>query len=239
MSTYCDTAVGHRKDRNEDCVRYTPLPNAPHDLVAVADGMGGPPDGDVASEVAIATLVGSLASSDVVQTAPGDALETAYRRANRAVAERTADAGSAPPGTTLVAALVDGEDAVVANVGDSRAYRVNDALERVTVDHSYVQRLVESGELEPEEADDHPMSHVLDQALGTSDGVDVDVFHTSLTDARLLLCSDGLTDPVSEETIQRVCLESETLADAGGTLIERALDAGAPDNVSVALYQPD
>jgi serine/threonine protein phosphatase PrpC len=235
MTTHCQTHVGVQRSANEDAAECTTIDGV-GELVAVADGMGGHPKGGEASETAIATLISTItteAESDDVDHE--ELLETGFHAAHDAVTDVETN-GSGTPGTTLVAALVDGETATIANVGDSRAYAVDDSLEQVTIDQSQVQQLLEAGEITPEEAADHPMSHVLAQAMGTADDLEVDVYEKSVDDTWLLLCSDGLCDPVPDEEIGGACLETDSIEAAGTALVEHALDHGGPDNVTVGLY---
>ena len=237
MSMHCTTDPGLERDTNEDSVLCAAVDGS-CDLVAVADGMGGHAAGDVASEEAVESL------ADVLEAAPGEMgdpeaiLEEAFVVANEEIRAQAAEMNvSREPGTTLVAALVDEGEATIANVGDSRAYHFDGDLEQVTTDQSQVQQLVEAGELDPEEAGDHPMSHVLAQALGTAEDLDVDFYRRSVADGWLLLCSDGLTDPVDEAEIERTLATADDLETAASDLVDLAHDAGAPDNVSVALYE--
>lgn len=235
MTTHCQTNVGKKRSTNEDAVRCTTI-DALGELLVVADGMGGHPKGDVASERAVETVVETVEDGHE----SGDDHATLLERGVRAAQDAVLDIDTqGDPGTTLVTALVADDTATIANVGDSRAYRVGDDLEQVTIDHSHVQQLVEAGELSPDEAEDHPMSHVVSQALGTADTLDVDTYEQPLTESWLLLCSDGLSGHVPEEEIEQTCHAAESIEDAGSDLIELALAHGAPDNVTVGLYESE
>lgn len=227
------TDVGRQRDHNEDDLLVTAVGD--WTVLAVADGMGGHRAGDVASETALdgfeAALDGCL---DGVDDA-AEALTTAVRTANDRV-RAAATEGRKGMGTTLVAAAVRDGEATVVNVGDSRAYHVTETeIERITVDQSVVQNLIEEGVIDPEEADDHPQRHVLAQALGTSDEVDPDVYERSL-DGTLLLCSDGLTEEVPELAIKTAVVDTP-LDGAVDRLVDAANENGGSDNVSVVLYR--
>jgi len=233
VETVARTDVGRVRDHNEDSVMAADCAGGA--LVAVADGMGGHRAGDVASEVALEAFAGAV-EDGLTGTAVPDVLTAAAVDADEAVSDRAeSDPGAASMGTTLVGAYVEGDAATVVNVGDSRAYHVtDDAIEQVTVDHSAVQQLVDSGVIAPEEAATHPQRNVVSQALGATDSVDPDIFDLELT-GTLVLCSDGLTEEVPDPEIRAVVSGSEALAAAADELIERANDAGGSDNVSVVL----
>jgi len=238
MITHCDSNVGQQRSENEDASRCTSLADG-SELVVVADGMGGHPKGAEASATAVESLVAGVTSGWPDETdGPEALLEREFRAAHEAVTD-LATGEIKTPGTTLVAALVEGNTATIANVGDSRAYHVDDELQQVTTDQSQVQELVEAGEITPEEASDHPMSHVLSQAMGTADDLDVDLYSQSVSDSWLLLCTDGLTDPVPDERIESICLAASSLEAAGTNLIQAANDEGGPDNVTVGLCRTE
>jgi protein phosphatase len=251
MDTHGTTDVGRQRSENQDAIYHGTVGDGV--LLAVADGMGGHAGGTVASRVAIDAFV-TAAREHCGDESPEDALTDAVAAANEAVLERaTEDPALSGMGTTLVAALVcdpvddacrerdaegardagAGNEAILVNVGDSRAYEVGDGIEQLTVDQSLVQELVEAGDLDPDDAEDHPHSNVLSQSLGTDESVDPDVYRRSIT-GTLLLCSDGLTGELADEAIAEVVRGSD-LADAVETLVERANEAGGGDNVSVVL----
>jgi Serine/threonine protein phosphatase len=200
MNITAQTDVGQEKATNEDAVETASF-GSTH-LLVVADGMGGHAAGDVASDLAITTI------SEVVSTAIEQGrtdyeaiLEEAIVSANDAILDEADDTtGQRSMGTTVVAAIIADGEAVIGNVGDSRAYTVDDELTQITVDQSFVQELIDQGEITPEEAKTHPQRNVLSQALGTEENVDPD-FYTKRVKEHLLLCSDGLTEEVSEASI--------------------------------------
>jgi protein phosphatase len=135
-------------------------------------------------------------------------------------------------GTTLVVALLTDGEAVLGNVGDSRAYHVHDTIEQVTVDQSLVQELVEVGTIT--EAEDHPQSNVVSQALGTSETVEPEFYRLEI-DGTLLPCSDRLSDEVSDQTISELVTDTPDLESVAEQLVQTANDNGGDDNISIAL----
>jgi len=217
----------------------------------VADGMGGHAAGEVASRMAISALVSvALDVPDWIFKADEEharEIEQRSRQRVREVGAMLVEQGRRDPallgmGTTLTAARSLGRDLLIIHVGDSRAYLLRSAgLHRLTRDHTYAQLLVDTGRLRPEEVADSRHRHVLTNALGGSGGeVRVDTDWLQLEDGdRLLLCSDGLTDLVDDETITKILREANRSSDACEQLVQHALDGGGRDNVTVivATYQ--
>lgn len=206
----------------------------PH-LLVLADGMGGPAGGDIASSVAIAHLAHL---DDEVHPAEEllDLLRRSVEGAHNELIERAHNTPElAGLGTTCIALLRSGNKLAMVHIGDSRAYLLRGGqLSQVTTDHTFVQYLVDSGRLTPEEAAHHPQRNVIMRALGDTDGrVELD---ESMREARLgdrwLLCSDGLFGVVSEETISQTLAHVHDLDECAETLVELALRGGAPDNVT-------
>jgi serine/threonine protein phosphatase PrpC len=217
--------IGRVRERNEDSILVEPP------LFVVADGMGGHRGGQVASRVALETL--EALSSEGKGTLPDQ-----VRSANRAVWDRSVeDERLSGMGTTLTAALVDGASALIAHVGDSRAYLLREGtLRQLTTDHTLVARMVKSGEITEAEADVHPHKNVLTRALGTDEEVEVDEDTIALLDGdRLLLCSDGLTGMVTEDQMQAILENSERPQQAADRLVKAANRAGGIDNISVVV----
>jgi PPM family protein phosphatase len=200
--------------------------------------MGGARAGEVAAGIAAAALRDGR--REVIDEA---SLEASIEEANRRVWERSvADPSTAGMGTTVTVALVDGADAeiVFGHVGDSRAYRLRgDVLEQVTTDHSLVAELVESGVLTPEEAERHPQRSAITRAVGTESAIEVDVFRVPAELGDLvLLCSDGLTDMLSESEIASALLEADRDPEAAAERLVAAANArGGEDNITVVLFE--
>ena len=142
-------------------------------------------------------------------------------------------------GTTLVAALAGPHETVILNEGDSRAYHITkQAIRRITRDHSVVEDLVAKGDLTPEQARNHPQKNLITRALGTARRVKADLFQETVAEGDyLLLCSDGLINEVTDQEIHREGLAGGTPQEICQRLMTRTLDSGAPDNVTVVLFQ--
>jgi serine/threonine protein phosphatase PrpC len=226
------TDTGRRRLRNEDAYVIEPP------LFAIADGMGGARAGEVAAEIAATAL--REARGDVIDE---ESLEAIIVDANRRVWERSiADPATAGMGTTMTVAFVDSgtERVVLGHVGDSRAYRLRGSeLEQVTTDHSLVAELVESGVLTPEEAERHPQRSAITRAVGTDRAIQVDVFSVAAEPRDLfLLCSDGLTDMLSESEIAASIVGADREPAASAEALVAAANAqGGEDNITVVLFE--
>jgi serine/threonine protein phosphatase PrpC len=237
METYCQTDVGLKRNSNQDFVyasdqKVGRLPS----LLIVADGMGGHAAGDLASRVCVETMVSSIEGSGQTETIP--ILAEAVQKANRAVLKKAAEKPVyAGMGTTIVAAVIDGNTLYVANVGDSRLYLIDDdRIDQITLDHSLVAEMVRSGRISPEQMRNHPEKNIITRAVGGEENVKADFFDVGLHKGDVvLLCSDGLTNMVEDEQIFRIIRREKTLRDAGQKLISAANSAGGRDNISVVL----
>ncbi len=224
--------VGLVRSNNQDSA-YA----GPH-LLVVADGMGGHAGGDVASRLAIA----ALAPLDTPDHGPDEALEDLERTVEQArrdlVQASEADPDLAGMGTTVTALLRSGNRLAMAHLGDSRAYLLRDGvLTQVTVDHTFVQHLVDTGRISPDEAEHHPQRNVVMRVLGD---FDVDLTpDMSIREARVgdrwLLCSDGLSGFVPPEQLTEVLVESDTPDAAADLLVTLAMTAGSTDNITVVV----
>lgn len=222
--------VGSVREHNEDSY----LVKSP--LFVVADGMGGHEAGEVASEIAVTTMEAHAPKS----TSP-EALGAAVVKANEAVLRGAKDGTGKPGmGTTLTAAFVYEDEAVIAQVGDSRAYLLhNDQLQRITRDHSLVADLIEQGRLTEAEARFHPQRSVITRALGSDPNMQPDLYTLHVEEGdRLVLCSDGLCSMISDGEIEEILLDNPTPAQACDALVEEALIAGGLDNVTVIVIDP-
>ena len=207
-------------------------------LFVVADGMGGHAGGDVASSVAVHELEGL----DHPYDSAAEAERTLVGALQRTAGELISIVGSRPElsgmGTTVDALAMVDDYAVIAHIGDSRVYLYRDEqLTQVTTDHTFVQRLVDSGRITPEEARYHPRRSVLMRVLGDMDAhpeIDTFVMQTHPGD-RWLLCSDGLSGVVDHAHMQKVLAQGLTPGRTADLLLKQALDGGAPDNVTIVL----
>ncbi|MGM0472106.1 MAG: Stp1/IreP family PP2C-type Ser/Thr phosphatase [Bacillota bacterium] len=224
--------VGKVRDENEDS--YLKLITDDYGLFAVADGMGGHNAGEVASTLAVDTLkaynftIGQLTTD----------LETAVKRANRQILQAAKENPKYQGmGTTLTAALLTSQQVYIGHVGDSRAYlfRAGELIQ-LTEDHSLVNQLLESGEITEQEARNHPQRNLLLQALGTAEDIEVDIISQQIKEDDLfLLCSDGLTDLLSDQEIAKVLDPTGKLQQQADQLVQLAKQAGGYDNITVNL----
>jgi len=205
-------------------------------LVTVADGMGGHNAGEIASDVAVKSIEDYIFLNDITNTS--DALKQAVIFANKSVFEKSdTDAGYIGMGTTTTTVLIFENKVYIANVGDSRTYLLrNNRLKQITKDHSYVQRLVDSGYLTKTEARFHPRSNVITRAIGTNDSVIVDLFTMDIVKGDVyFLCSDGLTNHVDDKDIEDV-LNMDLSPDEKITMmIDMALNHGGNDNITAII----
>ena len=222
------THPGQKRERNEDAYGYRLTPSG--GIFVVADGMGGHAHGDRAARLAVETLLEQLTGRDPSPALLADAMEEANRRIYQtAKAERTEGMG-----TTATALVVDFPYALVAHVGDSRAYLLRGGLlTQLTQDHSWVADRVREGLLRPEDAQAHRWKNVITNALGTFPEVDVDLLGFRLKPGDLILLStDGLHGVLGEEAIARVLNSDLPLEAALNRLVELANAWGGPDNIT-------
>ncbi len=222
--------VGLLREGNEDSA-YA----GPH-LLAIADGMGGHAAGEVASAVAIATLApldADTAGVDMLQ-ALADAIADANAELKQIAQTDPATEGM---GTTLTALLWSGDEVALCHIGDSRAYLLRDGVfHQITHDHTLVQSLVDEGRLTPEAAASHPQRSLVMRALQSSVPAEPDLaMLKAQVGDRFLLCSDGLSDVVSDETVQKTLTQLTDLDEAVSQLINLAIRSGGPDNITCVL----
>lgn len=235
------TDIGKVRNTNEDQVVV--LANDHHDiLMVVCDGMGGHSRGDIASMIALDTMVQAFKQVSGFFTAVTARLWLIkqIKRANQAIL----DAASRNPslkemGTTMVALLIVGKEVVVANVGDSRAYAFIEALTQLTSDQTYVNYLFKIGRINSDQMKTHPQRHVLLNALGLNKDIVIDVEVKPYKNEVFLLCSDGLYNNVNDEQISAVLQSKEAIHQKVDALIQLANQHGGTDNIAVALWEPD
>jgi protein phosphatase len=223
--------TGRRRRRNEDNYVVTPP------LFAVADGMGGAQAGEVASRLAASALEGE----DSNGLRGLERIDALIQEANRRIYDRAStDPAASGMGTTMTVALVEEMTVAIGHVGDSRAYLVRgEQMEQLTEDHSLVNELLKSGRLSEEEAHVHPQRSVITRAVGTDPDVDIDGFTIEAEeDDVFLLCSDGLTDMVSdEEILELVHTHRDDLDKAVKALVTAANRGGGDDNITAVAFR--
>ncbi len=249
------TDVGMVRDLNEDSLLTLELDRVhrsisrPIGLYVVADGMGGHAAGDVASGLTINAMAEKMATDLLVPQLTSDIdaeafdaqlwLADAIQAANLAVYSHR-QSTSTNMGTTLVAALLIGDTAYIANVGDSRAYLIanDDSIRQITTDHSLVERLVALGQISPDEARIHPQRNVIYRTVGDKEDAEIDFFVEKLNPGdSLLLCSDGLSGKVEDAEIWRLVDRARSPQEACEQLVQAANDYGGDDNITVIIVQ--
>jgi protein phosphatase len=215
--------------------------------ILVADGMGGEAGGEVASEMAITSLVDLvLQTPDWIMRLDTESAREVLKRMDQRIARvegALVDKARFDPslmgmGTTITVVCGIGADLLIGHVGDSRAYLFRHGrLHRLTRDHTVAQALADAGAIDPEAVDSHPMHHILTHVIGTKGGkAQAELGVLQLKDGdEILLCTDGLTDMVTDEAIAAALVRGKKSADVCESLIEMALEGGGRDNVTVAL----
>ena len=230
------TDVGLQRNNNEDSYLSSPEDG----LWIVADGMGGHAAGEVASSIVTNTIRD--------YSRDGKSLSEAIQLSHRAVLDAAANGqGGQGMGSTVVALKSENQQYKIGWVGDSRAYlwspQSSDPLKLLSKDHSYVQMLYESGAISEDEIETHPEKNIITQCLGSMelDHVEVSIKESDWgNDDWILLCSDGLTDAVSDRKIEKILTKSATLNEASAALVRAALESGGKDNITVVLVEtPD
>lgn len=234
------TDKGAVRQQNQDAY-YLDTTDKGVALAVVCDGMGGAKAGNIASALAVDTLVDALRSQDAAAAAdPGQVLLDAAELSNSAVFYRASiDPDCRGMGTTMVAVLVDGGEAYILNIGDSRCYLVSrEGITKLTRDHSVVEDLVQRGEITPEEARLHPRKNLITRALGAEERVRADLYRQTLEEGDfLLLCSDGLSNSVTDQELLYEIVHGGAAEDCCRRLLKIAMDRGAPDNVTAVLLR--
>lgn len=239
MKSYCLTDVGVKRNMNQDFVYASdqPVGNLSN-LFIVADGMGGHNAGDLASRYTVETMVDYIEGAEEKRPIP--LLEGAVEAANRKVMEKAmTDKSLEGMGTTVVAATVQDDCLYVANVGDSRLYILDDTIHQITRDHSLVEEMVRAGQLNREEARNHPEKNIITRAVGVKNKIRIDFFDVGLYPGdKFLLCTDGLTNMVEDEDIYALVRKEASLETAARRLVAAANRNGGKDNISVVLVEP-
>ena len=236
------TDVGRQRGHNEDYVDVFSPPDPAQrrqkgHLFIVADGMGGHQAGEVASKAAVQTISHEYYADPDPNVA--SALVRSVQKANAAIHQQAQETlAQIGMGTTVVAAVARGSELVLANVGDSRAYLLrNGTLKQVTRDHSFVEEQIRAGILSREEARNHPQRNVVTRALGAKPEVEVDTYGGTLAPGdTLLLCSDGLSEPVHDQDMARI-LSQYPPPEAVSRLIALANERGGGDNISALVVR--
>ena len=230
------TDTGSKRKNNQDSIFFSdePVGSLPN-LYIVADGMGGHRAGDKASKMAIDISVEFIKKSTlenpiaILKRAMIYANNEIYKAANK-------DPDLTGMGTTMVAAVALDGKLYVANVGDSRLYVVNNDIRQITMDHSLVEEMIRSGELERKKGRNHPEKNIITKAMGSRDEVIPDFFEIDMEpEDRYILCSDGLSNMVEDDEIRDIVVDYHDIKDAARALVDRANYYGGSDNISVVV----
>ncbi len=232
MKAVSRTHIGNVRPSNQDALLMQP---GEYGLFGVADGMGGHKAGDVASQMAV-----QLVKEVLENRRPSESLlRAAIEKANESIFEaQLEDEALHGMGTTVTVIWEDEDRVLLGHVGDSRAYLLRDGeITQVSQDHSMVAELVRGGHITPEEARRHPYRNIITRAVGTGADVTVDVTELEKQAGDVyLICSDGLSEYVEEETMREILLEMP-LNEAADTLLQLALEGGGRDNISLVLAE--
>jgi protein phosphatase len=238
MQVQALTDIGRKRQVNQDFIFQSADPvGAFPNLFILADGMGGHKGGDFASKYLTETMVGFISktqNSDIIKV-----LRNAVRMSNTLIYEKShSDPELNGMGSTLVAAVISDGVLTAANVGDSRLYVIRDGIIQVTRDHSYVEELVEAGRMERNSEEYNKKKNIITRAIGTEETVEADYFEVDLIkNDHILLCSDGLTNMVDDDTILAIISGHGSLQYKARTLVEAANENGGNDNIAVILIR--
>lgn len=238
MKSFAKTDVGIKRTTNQDYVYSNEgKVGSFHNLFIVADGMGGHKAGDHASRLCVETLVDNLRNSEYIT--PVSMFEDAIEVANKAVYdEARTNIEYDGMGTTLVACTEQEDKLYIANIGDSRLYMVRDGIVQITTDHSLVEEMVKQGNITHSEARVHPQKNIITRALGINEEVQADFYEVDIRrNDVILMCSDGLSNMVEDDTIEYIIKHRESIEQAGEALVKAANDNGGSDNITVILVE--
>ncbi len=241
MNFTVESDVGLKRTINEDRAAFFERPDR-FKLAILADGMGGHNAGDVASEMAVNEMQKLFEQVDSAQFATKQTqfewLRDAVSHINQQIYNYSlAHENCQGMGTTMIAVLLDQKECIISHVGDSRVYHfTNESVELVTRDHSYVNILLENGEISEEEAKNHPKRNFILKALGTEISIEPDFYEMTLNDeAHLLICSDGLSNKLAPEEMTKVIAQPISIQEKGKHFVALANDRGGEDNISLIL----
>ena len=242
MQTFYFTDPGKVRSHNEDNV--TIISNDKNEyILAVADGMGGHKAGEKASGIAIDKVCEEFYKLDTIGTKEDaiDFLRKLVQDINKSIFDYTKiHPESKGMGTTLVIAIKTNDYILYGNIGDSSGYVIkNGELYKVTKDHTLVNLLVSTGELTEEEAKYHPRKNVLMRALGANDPIDIDIFDVDTSVRGLFLCSDGLTNMLTDEQIEKTLNSDLSIEEAVVKLVRKSNSRGGNDNISIAYLKKE
>ncbi|MGN0154864.1 MAG: Stp1/IreP family PP2C-type Ser/Thr phosphatase [Lachnospiraceae bacterium] len=238
MISYGKTDIGMMRSVNQDSIFFSDkgVGNLPN-LYIVADGMGGHQAGDYASAHAVSWFVEYVRDCKYVN--PITILKTGIAKVNDMLLKMSSEHSELRGmGTTFVAAVIAGDKLYVANIGDSRLYVIGDEVKQITLDHSLVEELIRTGQLERRKVRFHPEKNIITRALGTGKEAIPDFFEIILQrNEKILLCSDGLTNMVEDDEIGNIVMKQQFVDKICEQLVERANYYGGKDNIGVVVVE--
>ena len=238
MEAFSLTEIGERRRINQDYVfcEKNPVGQLPN-LFIVADGMGGHNAGDYASRFCVEYFTQKISTSQ--NSSPVAMIETSLKETNEILRKKAKEnIEFEGMGTTFVVATIFEKTMYVANVGDSRLYVISNEMKQITEDHSLVEAMVKTGELDRNEAKIHPNKNIITRALGANETVEPDFFEVNLKDGDIILmCSDGLTNMLEDEMIEKIVRENENPEVAAETLVRKANQNGGKDNIAIIIIK--
>lgn len=240
MKAIAMTDVGQKRHTNQDYVYASPTPvGKMPNLFIVADGMGGHKAGDYASRFVVESLVSFLKTSEDPNSV--SAINKGIQVVNKSLLDESLHHEElSGMGTTLVVSFVRDNTLYVANIGDSRLYIVNHGIQQITRDHSLVEEMVSRGELSRDSINYQSRKNIITRAIGVSSSVEADFFEIELQIGDyILMCSDGLTNMVDDDSISRIVQGPGTVKDKADRLIQTANDNGGKDNIAVILIDSE
>ena len=229
--------IGNLRKVNEDFLGY--YKDDYKKIYIMADGMGGHNAGEVASKLAVNSSLDFIKACSEINN-PREILTKAIMHSNKEIYNLScSDASLVGMGTTMTACLIVGKTLLVANIGDSCCYVINNiGITKITKDHSLVQELIDDGSITEAEARYHPNKNVVTRALGTSSNVDIDIYELSVENIfKIILCTDGLTNEVNAEEIHEFILKWKNNKEACEKLVELAKERKGRDNISVMIFE--
>jgi len=240
LDIVADSHVGLVRECNEDSFVYSVNKNARNALVAVADGIGGHEGGDIASALCMQTIISAWRGTTYPNLSKTKELQhflsKNLKKANKVINElNNSYKIQHPMGTTVVAGIFVPGKILLAHAGDSRCYRLrNDILELLTEDHSYVAELVKNNLISPDEARNHPFSHIISRSVGPSPSLEVELnIYDQEPGDKYVFCSDGMTAHLDDFEIETILIDAETPYDAVKELMYSSLRGGGDDNITI------
>jgi len=237
---FCLTSIGKVRNNNEDYFLVFQSYEKNINIFVIADGMGGHNAGEIASKLACELILGYLLLNiDNLIDSPHDTLKSGFDYTNdKLFLMQHYNDDLIGMGTTLVLVLVIGDKIVIANVGDSRVYRIDhNGIFQMTEDHSLVYQMYKEGKITKEEINTHPQKNIITRAVGVADSIEVDIVDQKISDGCfVLMCTDGLTSMVSEAYIYETFMKSE-FDEIGFRLSNEAIKMGGIDNITIVYFK--